>query len=485
MFVAIILLAFQATSLLAQGQVHIQEKLVNDLDEISSILKRDHPGSSEIIGDVRFIEHLTKGLARHKSMAKNVTNQNQYNAVLNSYMLGFDDMHLGFRPAETPTEFSWAGMVFLYDEINWTVFYSSPNWSSKLANKGDKLISCDGQKTDYWVKKTLQSSIVNEQSVAQLARYSSWLFIGNNGLPQFQNYPKTCTFENEHSQYSIEMSWNTSPAEVIYPLVFNQPNRIKVGFSIDKLEEGGYWIEIGSLFGSGIKKLIENLENMEDDLIDASFIVLDVRGNLGGDSSWSDRIMSLIFGDSFVKSSLDDNPAEFYKVSHENSELIKSQLMDAISHFGKEDSAALYHQKMYDSMQWALEKGEEFSPSIPQHILAEEKSSLTKSLVSPKFKGKLYFLADYSCFSSCLLMLNKLRKLGAHTVGKVTNSMPRYYDMKIVPLSSGSGSVISMTKVDLNENSRIGPYFPEFKFDGFMDDTKKLQEWFLESVLTN
>ena len=471
------------TSFSAFSNTLLQEKLIGDLEEVASILTRDHPASSLTLGDEDFINQLTIGLRQHKLLAKSVTNQNQYNAVLNSFMLGFNDMHLSFRPTLRPTEFDWSGMVFVYDENQWLVSHSSSVWPSKLADVGDKLISCDGKSVDYWVTNTLKNSIAHQGSLAQLVRYSSWLFIGSNGLPQFQSYPEQCLFEKKGEQYSIKMNWQTESSKLIYPLVFNQPSRAQASFSIEKFNEDGYWIELGALYGEKIGQFVEDIEALHKELPSSKFIVIDVRGNLGGDTTWSDRIAASIFGKDFVNKQIISKPAESYKVSHENLVLIESQLSNAISQFGEEDSSTLYQRTMFEAMNAALEKGYEFAPPLSTHKVLEQSNQQTDSLLPPKFHGQLFILTDYGCFSSCLLMVNKFRQLGAITLGKVTNSMPRYYDMKLVQLSSGSGSIVTMTKVDMSEGERIGPFYPTVNFDGFMDDTKRLKTWFLNTVL--
>ncbi len=465
-----------------KGNTSLQQQLIKDLEEVSTILKRDHPASSSKLNDKSFVGHLTEGLLNHKTWANDVYSQEQYHAVLNSYMLGFNDMHLGFRPTNRPDRLTWSGMVFVLDNGKWNVFHASESWPSTLANVGDELLRCDGKSVDFWISNTLQRSIANENSAAQLARYSSWFFIGENGLPQFQALPKQCEFRRGEKFIAIDMSWQEDSVDLLYPLIFNHPNRPQAGFSISNMSDG-YWIEMGALYGEQISSLVEKIDSRVDELVKAEFIVLDVRGNGGGDTAWSDKIAESVFGKDYISSIVDQVSAESYKASDENLALITSQLNNAISEFGKDDNSVEYHQKMFDAMQIALENGEDFAPPLESLLIHAPNIREHAELVLPKFKGQLFLLTDYGCFSSCLLMVNKFKQLGATTIGKVTNSMPRYYDMKLVPLSSGVGSIVTMTKVDMGESERIGPFLPFVKFEGFMDDTNALKAWFLNTVI--
>jgi hypothetical protein len=86
-------------------------------------------------------------------------------------------------------------------------------------------------------------------------------------------------------------------------------------------------------------------------------------------------------------------------------------------------------------------------------------------------------LTDHSCFSSCLLLTDDFRRLGAVQVGEGTNAATRYMERRDIWLPSQISSFSTLQKVALGAPPSIGPFEPARRFEGDISDTAALEAW--------
>jgi hypothetical protein len=93
------------------------------------------------------------------------------------------------------------------------------------------------------------------------------------------------------------------------------------------------------------------------------------------------------------------------------------------------------------------------------------------------YRGRLILLTDNSCFSSCLIVTDDFRRLGALHVGETTDANTHYMEVREERLPSGLSMFSTLQAVDPSAPMQIGPFAPEVPYDGSIADTAALERW--------
>jgi len=455
-----------------------------DLNAARNLLANDHPGALNEVGDKNFLHALNDGYQDAQKNISQVTNYHGYRAILNQFARQFNDNHISSYPIDKPELISWPGFIVNLKKEKWRINEIAEQWSTELPSEGSELISCDGKAVEVWAKETYGKYIANLDVEAQKERYSSWLFIGENGLPAFDKQPSSCQFKKNNKVFDLTVNFQKQDRKTIRTKVLTQPVRSKAGFGISKIGEG-YWISFEALYGD-IDKIVEEVEAKKQQISKSEFVVLDVRGNMGGDTNWANRIAIAVYGEQYVAPAIGAPYVnlpnkESYRISEANVEMLEKQLADNIEYYGDDQVAIDYQKKIFEEIKMALKHHKNLAPVVSidnrkvTYLLPDQK-------VEKEFKGKLLLLTDNACFSSCLLMTDFMLRLGAIQIGRSTNFFQRYYDMKNITLPSGLSGFTTMTKVDFGSTQNIGPFKPKYEYSGNLNDTEKLKKWVLTNV---
>ncbi len=96
--------------------------------------------------------------------------------------------------------------------------------------------------------------------------------------------------------------------------------------------------------------------------------------------------------------------------------------------------------------------------------------------------GRLIVLTDRYCFSSCLMAVDLLRRVGAEQVGEATDVSTRYMEVRTVTLPSGLRNFSTLMKLTLGLDD-FGPYAPDRAYAGDLSDTAEVRTWIIGEVL--
>ena len=131
----------------------------------------------------------------------------------------------------------------------------------------------------------------------------------------------------------------------------------------------------------------------------------------------------------------------------------------------------------------ALKRGDRFAPNLPNPLPSPP--SFTDPPGGRPGVGRVYFVTDYACFSSCLLMTSSFKARGAVHVGLPTDAATRYMESRQVALPSALAGFSTLQKVALRAPAKIGPFEPNQRFVGDMRDTKALEAWIQQLATHN
>ena len=163
-----------------------------------------------------------------------------------------------------------------------------------------------------------------------------------------------------------------------------------------------------------------------------------------------------------------------YRVSVDNLDRL-GRMKDYMSaQVGVENSATKHFLRIQEKMKQALNSGEDF---VRDDLFSKDEKSNKKL---PKFSGKLWIVADYRCFSSCLLFLDHaLHNIPNVTlVGSETNADTAYMEVAGIDVGGGLAEIMHPIKVNRAQVRKNNmPYTPEHTFKGNINDSKAVEAW--------
>ncbi len=276
-------------------------------------------------------------------------------------------------------------------------------------------------------------------------------------------------------------SFNDSHLGLYYPTNERPTEQIK-SFSLQKLNNKSWWINIPTfqLFKNQLQSLnhiIKLLPSLREQTL-----ILDLRGNTGGDSFWGIEILKGIFGDEYVNQRLDELQRDVYvewRVSEGNLQHIKDLVSRSIEEVGVDNPKIKELQNIYEGMEKCFINNEKLYLEKPNSIFS---SSNAKSA----FKGRVIVIIDRFCGSASLDFLDGIKAMNSDTIllGETTNADSLYIDVRTIPLPSGKGLLTFPIKVYRNRlRGHNVPYFPDIHYNGDIQNTDELRNYVIENFL--
>jgi hypothetical protein len=448
-----------------------------DLDYIKQMVERNHPGYV----DPNNPQFKTQ-LEQHY---KNVINQLQYvqslDAVLNldnEFIASFADYHMSISLRFVTAYPVWAGMKIERRNEKYVVTKLVDDWSVALPNIGAELIGCDGRAAKEIMNyDILRYRYANYEAEYPRVKYASKFFI-DDGVG-FRKRAEKCVFRNaENKEMNFELKWmalgNHTTAEWDTSVV--KPDT----FSIEKLSESVVWIRLPSFQpeDAALEKASALLKSLEDmGAGPDKTIVFDVRGNGGGYLGSATAYVLSVYGiPNFLSLFLQDikQSDQLLRASPAHLERRKKSFSTDI----KNDEQRKHEQAQISVLEQAINQGLPFAKKPDQQIdfnIADKRpiEEIRKNL------PKLIVFADHFCASECLtfveLVLHEPKNihLGATTFADSAYSL--IYSKYPFELPSKLGSI----NLPLAIFGQDGPFTPSIKFDGDMNDTAAIKQWFM------
>ncbi len=275
------------------------------------------------------------------------------------------------------------------------------------------------------------------------------------------------SFHDSHLGVFYKSTNQNSPATV----------RIMPRFGIEKLINGTAWIHLHTFEPKQeeIAKLNELITALPS--LRSQKVVIDIRGNGGGDSTWGDELLKSLFGVEHVNEALfKANQAVYteWRASPENIEHAKGLVEQLKGEFGETHPMIKQMEITYEGMLTAYSKGESFYSDTGSPPPQSASSA-------PKlFNGPLIVIIDRKCGSACLDFIDSLKALNANIsfLGETTNADSVYMELRRVALPSNKGFLGYPIKVYRNRpRGHNVPYHPDIPYTGDLQETHKLQNF--------
>lgn len=438
------------------------------------LITENHPGAQAELGDAAFRGRLVLADAHVRERLPEVRSFEGYRALMAGLAADFSDGHIWSRPSVAASRLRWTGILLKREGQVWRV--GSVLTEARLPEVQDaRLISCDGTEAEAWADARISAFVAGSPNEAQRAEAAGRL-LTDDGNP-FLKRPEQCEFERaDGSRQTITFHWGRSPVAFIQGRIDTLQKTADAGYSLTPWASGS-WIRLSGL-DSDAEAVVTAVREAAPQLRDAQSVVLDLRGNGGGDSRYGDAIAAVLFGEARVETAKGGASAcqgAYWRASPDNIAALKAQRDEMAG--GNPDTAARLSE-VIAGMEASVAGGKSFWPDLPG-CAATAALGDTQTRATPD--RKVIVVTDRHCFSSCLMTVDLFRRLGALHVGEATDSSSRYMEVRTIVLPSGLRDFSTLQKVAVGLRD-FGPYTPDIPYPGAMADDEALKAWVGEQV---
>lgn len=443
-----------------------------DLDAAYALVRDNHPGAASELGDDAFRKRLDDSYQLSLSQVGQVKDIDGYGAVLRGFAARLGDKHLSFVPLYLDQIYPTPGFIVAKRGAEWRVVdeFRSTGDQPLL---GARLISCDDEDVEALAKRRLGGMRANWDLEAEQIEAAPWLLVDDNA---FAPRPKACAFQTDKGRVERALKWENARWDSFLPKMGQAVKVGHPGFGLRQVGQG-WWISIEQL-DPRAKAVVADVEAHAAELRRAPLVVLDLRGNGGGDSQYGDAIARALYGSSAVESIYTgqsrSNCGEAWRASAANLAAIE----DLSTRTGQFSGPTIaYLRKAADEMKTAMAKGQAFTRSVACKQGDAPAAPPRTAPAAGLFKGRMVVLTDHVCFSSCLLLVEEFLRLGAVQAGEGTDAGTRYMEVRAYRLPSRLARFSTLQKVALDAPYAVGPYAPAWSWNGDISDTKALEAW--------
>lgn len=439
-----------------------------DLEAARALVADNHPGAVEALDDAAFRGRLGDGYEAALARVAAVDSYPGYLAVLAGFATGFGDEHISSAPRLRGLPYAWAGLVMTRRGGEWVVGSQDGDDQGLV---GARLLSCDGVEAEAVAAARLAFRLSAPIEAQRLA-HGGFIFV-DDGNP-FLTRPQRCVFGTAEGAVETEMNWRPVDTPRLAAALNAGRSAARAGFGLRPAGDG-WWIAMERLSDEAAA-VAQAMEERQAEWRNSPALVIDLRGNGGGDSRHGRRLADLIYGADHTAARLRHGTAcaVLWRASPGNAAHVRAFAANA-----QTPDAAAGYEALASAIDEAVAEGRPFDQPIPE---CESADPVAGPAPEPAYAGQVVIVTDHACFSSCLLMVRDFRALGALHVGEATNAATRYMEVREIELPSGLSTFSTLQKVVIGEDADIGPFIPGQTFPGAMSDTAALEGWIADLI---
>lgn len=447
---------------------HWQALTRGDVEAAYQLLLEDHPALSRTINDTAFRARLEAGRELALQRAAQVNSLEGYAATMAGLALVANDKHVRSRTPDLPATVRWAGLIISRRGDRFVV--SAHEGAAEGASLvGAALVSCDGVSADDFAAAKLGGFRAVWSVNAQRIQSAPYLLI-DDGNP-FVLRPTACVFERNGEQIEHALAWREVARTDLRQHVVAALNRGAPGFGVREFP-GGIWIALQSLDGEEAAAVVAAVRENQARLRAAPLVVLDMRGNGGGNSQFGNQIAQVLFGEARVRHLIrgGGDCSVVWRISPRN----LAQMRSYLTRFEQTNP------EFADMMRGAVARAEQ-AEREGRDLSGPATCAGGRAASGPPPRqaaaGNIVLLTDNACFSSCLIVTDVFRRLGALHVGQATDAATHYFEVRDELLPSGLSFFSTLQAFSPASPAELGPFTPEIAYDGDMTDTAALEAW--------
>ncbi len=436
----------------------------------------NHPGLVNRL-DPGFAARNDAGLTLALSRAASTRDYPGYLWAMRGYVASFNDGHVALdvtQPVALPIR--WPGFLTGFDGAGRQVVMTRAD--DAPLPLGARLDSCDGIAAGPLAARNVGAFRGRWELVSQRATNGGRLFL-DAGNPYIVR-PTRCRFTVDGTPREIRLTWRDLPDADFDARFAATAPRAHPDFGARTLADGTRWYSLpgfngdpGSADAKALPPIIATMRANIDAVAAAPRIVLDLRGNGGGSSDWSQQIAAILWGRAAINALPSNSQGVDWRASAGNIATLEGYRTAWRNAPDVSQESKLWADRVAAGMTSARVRGD----ALWREVDTDDTSTAAKE-TTPKLKGRIYVLTDWGCGSACLDAVDLWTSLGGVHVGQETSADSLYMDVRQVALPSGfARAVIPMKVYRGRQRGSNVPAKPVKFYIGDMRDTAALERW--------
>jgi hypothetical protein len=411
------------------------------------VVDPDNPG---------FVKQLTAARDRARRLANDATDATRYELSLVSFSTALNDGHARIfikdRSAMPTASTRWPGFITVWRGDGLYVYRSMPN----VAPEGARIVSCDGIPIRKLIERNVFAFGGRVKELGQWWTLAQRVLIDTNN--PFITLPSKCAFATDHGQQTRELSWSTPPDNTF--ATWRTQSLYGERFPIGLTDHDGiYWIAMPTFYPDetervAYKQLAIDMQNKHAQIMNARAVVLDLRYNQGGSSSWSYDVAKQLWGNEPTDARVTNyfrGVDIWWRVSKGNADYMAA----TIEEFRKHGEDISEWESIMTEMRAGLPKKQRFvvrhegDPTAPPAI--EQASDFTRPV---------YVIVPGQCASACLDALDLFTRFpGVKLIGAPSSADSTYLETRTELLPSKIAAVTIPLKIWVHRPRASGQFY--------------------------
>lgn len=429
---------------------------------------------------------LIEGFVEAEARAEQVTDRAGYFYTLAAYMNGFGDPHFQIGLKDNQLAPRWPGFIVSRTGDVAEIVYRDES----APPLGTKITACDGKPVAQLLDERIFPFRLNPKLASDRRIAMTRLFL-DRGNP-FAPAPVTCSIEDKGRNAMLTLAWRPAPPDndpwwQQYQAAGTGP---KAEWGVSEPVPGVTWIGVPTFSSDDesfpkLDALIKAVEAKGEAMRNGRAIVIDTRGNGGGNSSWADKLAAAVFTSGVL--SRHKAPEREQAVDWRGSEANAAFWKNWSDQMAKEFGSFSLNRFGALAIGWQLGRTATQDPPIVRvgSCKPGRAGGITRARpkgVSP-FKARVYFLSNGSCGSSCLNFADTVLMVpGVKVIGSATSADGAYMEIRDLDLPSGETAIAFPQKVERGAaRAPMEAYEADIPYDGSWSD-EAVREWALEKV---
>jgi len=430
---------------------------VRDIEAGYRVTLAEHAGAHDPHNPA-FLANLEAARAHAGALAARVADGAGYTAAVLAFSSRIQDGHAGLYPtfdfdAVKPPQWpgfvaAWRGALFVHRA------------EAGSAQAGERIVSCDGKDARTLMEQNLFPWFGRIREEGQWWSQTRNLFV-DFGNP-FVARPQRCVFELNGRRTERALAWRATPASARnWGRDSVSGETLPVG--ITEPRKNLFWVAMPTFQPSDEERaayqaMFQQVRNERGRFLGADAVVVDLRRNQGGSSSWSRDFAAALWGEARLQqldAARNAKVEVWYRASPGNLAYYR-RMKEEETAAGRVDGAQWWARKEA-GMLAAQAAGR------PYFVFKDEEEEDAKAAAGPApapFTRPVYVIVPGNCASACLDAIDYF-KLFPNTklVGAPSSADSTYMEVRHEALPGGLGLVVVPTKLYVNRPRGNGEFY--------------------------
>lgn len=429
-----------------------------DIEAAVQVTRENHPGMLDP-HNRGFAANLEAARRHGLALAEKAVDASGYTAAVLGFNVRIRDGHAGMFPRLDKTSVPpprWPGFVTVWRGDGLYVHSAQPGQPAV----GSKLRACDGRPAEQLIRENVFGFGGRVDEAGQWWSKARGVFVDDHN--PFVALPKRCVFESAGAASEYSLTWR--PLDVEAERWFAASNNAGDAGPVGVTEprKNLYWVSMPTFQPdeaerAAYRKMAADIEDQRARWLALDAVVIDLRKNQGGSSSWSYRFAEALWGRARVAAADAANDAAvevWWRASPDNTRYV-AEMAEQIAKEGNSEGGARVG-KHAAGMREALAQGKPFY--VQKSDPAGAPSALDAD--GPPFTKPVYVIVPGNCASACLDALDVFTRFpNTVLVGAPSSADSTYMEVRFAELDAGRATVIVPNKVYVNRKRANGEIY--------------------------